>query len=105
MCDTPTTCHGRAICIWHCCGMSTPRKRRPHKTRGVTAKVYVEVDPAIKVAFEDLVASTGTSKWAVFEALIEHAKTELDDGGRPVWWQADDNASAIQEELPLARSA
>lgn len=81
--------------------MSTPRKRRPHRTRGVTAKVYVEVDPAIKAAFEDLVDSTGVSKWAVFEALIEHAQTELDEDGRPVWWKDD----LVQEELPLSRSA
>ena len=85
--------------------MSTPQKRRPRGTRGNAAPVYVEVDPAIKVTFEDIVASTGVSKWALFEALIEHTKTELDDNGRPVWWPVGDDADTIQEELPLTRSA
>lgn len=85
--------------------MSTTRKRRPHGKRGVIAPIFIEVDPAIKAAFEDLVESTSSSKWAVFEALIEHAKTELDEGGRPVWWKADDDSDVIQEELPLSRSA
>ncbi len=58
--------------------------------------MFAEVEPATKARLDDIVAATGAPKWAVIEALIEHA--ELDAAGRPVWWPQ----SAQQEVLDVS---
>lgn len=96
--DTPymTASHRAPMPIRTFSGMALKTTRRPRGTGAGRVAVFAEVEPATKARLDDIVAATGAPKWAVIEALIEHA--ELDAAGRPVWWPQ----SAQQEVLDVS---
>lgn len=77
-------------------------KGRKHRT-GVADAVQLgaRVMPANKAKAAEIAQALGISVNAYLDALLEHE--ELDERGRPVWW--DRPVPADQEELPLTRSA
>lgn len=77
-------------------------KGRKHRT-GVSDAVQLgaRVMPQNKAKAAQIAQALGISVNAYLDALLEHE--ELDERGRPVWW--DRPVPADQEELPLTQSA
>ncbi len=73
------------------------RIRRP----AATATIYARVDPDAHAKAHAAAAALGVSVAAYVEQLL--ARDEVDETGRPVWWEGPPSTS--QEELPLRQTA
>lgn len=81
------------------------------RARGAAVDVvglFVKVQPEIKDSFENLAAATGASKWALIEAMIEHAEQDL-AAGRGNWLPTPESDQetllSAQEVKQLKKSA
>lgn len=85
---------------------TTIRRARGSATDAVG--LFVKVQPEIKESFERLAAATGASKWALIEAMIEHAEQDL-TAGRGTWLPTPDSDQdallSSQEVKRLKQSA
>lgn len=76
----------------------SPKPTRRRRGDGVRAvALYVDVDRDVKAEFDRIVAETGTSKWAMIEAMVTYTAHVIDSGERPQWLPR----TSDQEELPL----
>ena len=84
-------------------GMAT-KVRRPRGTAQNAVGLYVDVRPEIKQQLDRIVAETGSSKWAVVEALIARGAAEL-DSGEDLSWIPTARTDDVLEGMPDLRTA
>lgn len=76
-------------------------KGRQARPAGASATLYARVAPHNMAKAQAAAGALGTSVAAYLDALLEHE--QLDETGRPAWWDQQVPASSNQEELPLQR--
>lgn len=70
------------------------KPRRPRGTRVDPVALGYAIERNSKSRLDAMAARAGVSTSVFIEQLVEHAETELDDHGLPMWWPQ-------QEGLPI----
>jgi hypothetical protein len=69
-------------------------RKRPRGSLRNPIRVGFMIEQENKTALRAMARAAGTTEAAMVDALIEHARTELDDTGKPSWLPGP-------EELPI----